>query len=54
MEMKIEEHEIEIDVINNPKFQWTDTLNLPQVVDWKQLQYQNIYHKPEYVASKFL
>ena len=52
--MKIEEHEIEIDVINNPMFQWTDTLNLPQVVDWKQLQYQNIYHEPEYVASKFL
>ena len=50
----IEEHEIEIDVINNPMFQWTDTLNLPQVVDWKQLQYQNIYHKPEYVASKLL
>ena len=46
--------EIEIDVINNPMFQWSDTLNLPQVVDWNQLQYQNIYHTPEYVASKFL
>ena len=54
MEMKIEEHEIEIDVINNPMFQWSDTLNLPQVVDWNQLQYQNVYHTPEYVASKFL
>ena len=54
MEMKIEEHKIEIDVVNNSMFQWTDTLNLPQIVDWNQLQYQTIYHKPEFVASKFL
>ena len=53
MEMKIEEREIEIDVINNPMFQWVNTLNLPEIVDWNKLQYQNIYHTPEYVASKF-
>lgn len=51
--MIIEEHEIEIDVINNPMIQWTETLYLPQVVDWNQLQYQNIYKSSKYVASKF-
>ncbi len=35
-------------------FQWHETLNTPEVIDWNQLQYQNIYHTPEYVASKFL
>ena len=54
MEITFEKHDIEIDILNNPMFQWTQTLNLPQVVDWNQLQYQNIYHTPEYVASKFL
>ena len=51
--MKIEEREIDIDVVNNPMFQWAETLNLPSVVDWNQLQYQNIYTTTEYVASKF-
>ena len=51
--MKIEEREIDIDVVNNPMFQWAERLNLPSVVDWNQLQYQNIYTTPEYVASKF-
>lgn len=53
MEIKIEEHEIEIDVIDNPMFHWTETLNFPSVVDWNQLQYQQIYKSTEYVASKF-
>jgi len=53
MEMIIEEQEIKIDVINNPMFHWTETLNLPSAVDWNQLQYQQIYKSPEYVASKF-
>ena len=51
--MIIEEQEIKIDVINNPMFHWTETLNLPSAVDWNQLQYQQIYKSPEYVASKF-
>lgn len=50
---KIEGNEIEIDVVNNPMFRWADTLTIPDVVDWKQLQYQNIYKSPDYVASKF-
>ena len=54
MEIKIEEYEIEIDIVNNPMFQWNETLNLPSIVDWNQLQYQNIYKTSEYVASKFL
>ena len=49
----IEEREVEIDVVNNPMFQWSETLNQPSVVDWNQLQFQNIYKTPEYVASKF-
>ncbi len=52
--MNLEQYEIEIDVLNNPMFQWTETLNLPSIVDWNQLQYQNIYKTSEYVASKFL
>ncbi len=35
-------------------FLWTQTLNTPEVIDWNQLQYQNIYHTPEHVASEFL
>ncbi len=53
MDIKIEEREIEVDVVNNPMFHWTDTLNIPQVVDWNQLQYQNTYKSLDYVASKF-
>ena len=53
MEKTIEEHKIEINVVNNPMFQWSETLNLPSVVDWNQLQFQNIYKTHEYVASKF-
>jgi len=53
MDMKIEERVVEIDVVDNPMFQWSETLNLPSVVDWNQLQFQNIYKTPEYVASKF-
>ena len=49
----IEEREVEIDVVNNPMFQWSETLNLPSVVDWNQLQFQNIYKTHDYVASKF-
>ena len=30
-----------------------ETLGAKPLVDWNQLQYQNIYHTPEYVASKF-
>ena len=51
--MKIEERVVEIDVVNNPMFQWSETLNLPAGVDWNQLQFQNIYKTPDYVASKF-
>ena len=43
MEMIIEEHEIKIDVFNNLMFQWTETLNTPQVVDWNQLELSDIY-----------
>ena len=38
---------------NNPHFQWGNTLEEKPIVDWTQLQYQNIYKSPEYVASKF-
>jgi hypothetical protein len=49
----IEEKEILIDVLHNPMFQWSETLNLPSIVDWNQLQYTHMYQTPEYVASKF-
>ena len=49
----LEDKLIEIDVINNPMFQWSETFNVPSIVDWNQLQYQTMYKSPEYIASKF-
>ena len=54
MENIIQEYNITIDLENDPNFQWGDTWGAKPLVDWNQLQYQNIYHTPEYVASKFL
>jgi hypothetical protein len=47
------EYNITIDLENDPNFQWGDTWGAKPLVDWNQLQYQNIYKSSEYVASKF-
>ena len=54
MDNLIQEYNITIDFENDPNFQWGDTWGAkPLVVDWNQLQYQQIYKSTEYVASKF-
>ena len=54
MDNVIQECNITIDLENDPNFQLGDTWGAKTLVDWNQLQYQNIYHTPEYVGSKFL
>ena len=48
---EIEERQIDVDVLNDFGFNW----KLPTEFepDWTQLQYQNMYKSPDYVASKF-
>ena len=45
--------EIEVDVLNDFGFSWKLPTQTEFEPDWTQLQYQNIYKSPDYVASKF-
>ena len=49
----MQEYNITIDLENDPNFQWEDTWGSKPLVDWNQLQYQQIYKSTDYVASKF-
>ena len=53
MEVIIKENIISIDLENNPHFQWGDTWGAKPLVDWTQLQYQNMYKTNEFIESKF-
>ena len=48
-----EKREIEVDVLNDVGFNWQPPSKKEFEPDWTQLQYQNIYKSPDYVASKF-
>ena len=47
-----EKREIEVDVLNDVGFNWQPPSKKEFEPDWTQLQYQNIYKSPDYVASK--
>lgn len=53
MDNFIRENFITIDLETDPNFKWGDTWGAKPLVDWSQLEYQNMYKRREFIESKF-